>query len=482
MWNKKSPSYKSILRKHAASVAKAVFDSPLPTLTSDEIPADALVLDSHTFKDLEIFNTESCGQCLFDLYDQTVTQGGSSTLRQRMAFPFSDARKISRTQESICFILEHRECFNKVPFYIVGRVVKYQKDPLMFVTHHNQFDFTIGALSLKFSDSHHYHRIVRGVQYTCLLVRSLREYLKIVEVASPKGELASLCEEMKQLLFQSGLNKVPDTEVRDASLWKVLRLDQIFRIHEKNSIERLVQLIYETDALISMTDATKKYGYVIPKILTGETSVHARGLVHPQIKNAVPNDIELDQNERLLFLTGPNMAGKTTYLRAIATALYLGHLGMGVPAESFSFVPVQRLFSSITVTDDVHTGTSYFLAEVQRIKAVASAIADGFRVVAIMDEPFKGTNVKDAFEASLAVMKRVESKFNCLFLFSSHLIELGERFEASTNIKKCFFEARETEGKLKFDYALYPGVSSQRLGMRVLLEEGVFELLDKEGD
>ena len=79
------------------------------------------------------------------------------------------------------------------------------------------------------------------------------------------------------------------------------------------------------------------------------------------------------------------MAGKTTYLRAAATALYLGHLGMGVPAQSFSFVPVQRLVSSITVTDDVHTGTSYYLAEVQRIKSIASAVAEGFQVVAIME-------------------------------------------------------------------------------------------------
>ena len=89
------------------------------------------------------------------------------------------------------------------------------------------------------------------------------------------------------------------------------------------------------------------------------------------------------------------------------------------------------------------------------------------------------TNVKDAFEASFAVMKRLESKFDCLFLFSSHLIELGESFESSGNIKKCYFEAQESEGTLQFDYTLHVGVSSQRLGMRVLDEEGVFELLDQ---
>ncbi|MBT8147989.1 MAG: hypothetical protein KJN90_14115, partial [Gammaproteobacteria bacterium] len=468
----------SILRKHAASAAKAAAAEPVPMPDVEAAPEDTLVLDPHTLKDLEVFNTESCGKSLFEFYDQTVTQGGSFALRQRMAFPFADAHRIRQTQQSVSFIRANRGVFSKIPFYIVGRVVKYQKDPLMFVTHKNQFDFTLGALSLKFGDPHHYHRIVRGVQYSCLLIRALREFLDQHELTNGEGEIATVCEEMQQLLSKTGLCKVPEFEVGDASLLKMLRLDQIFRIHEKNSIERLVALIFQIDSLLSMTDATVKNCYVIPEILDGDTRMQARGLVHPQVECAVSNDLRLDQNQSLLFLTGPNMAGKTTYLRAAATALYLGHLGMGVPAESFSFVPVQRLFSSITVTDDVHTGTSYYLAEVQRIKSIASAVAEGFRVVAIMDEPFKGTNVKDAFEASLAVMKRLESKSDCLFLFSSHLIELGEHFETSTRIKKCYFEARETEGRLQFDYVLNPGVSSQRLGMRVLSEEGVFELLD----
>lgn len=479
-----------MLRKHAASVEASSAEATrsrqagsklsMPAFPSGRLPDDRLILDPHTLKDLEVFNSESLGKSLFDLYNQTVTQGGSATLRQRMAFPYADAQKIRQAQYSVAFIQKHRELFSRIPFYIVGRVVKYQKDPLMFVTHKNQFDFTIGALSLKISDPHHYHRIVRGVQYTSLLVRALRDFLQQDEIEESKGELAFLCEELGQVLEQPGLRKVPEREIGDASLWKILRLDQVFRIDEKSSVERLIQIIYEIDALISMADATEKQGYVMPEVLAGDTSVEAKGLVHPQVSDAVSNDIRLNQSERLLFLTGPNMAGKTTYLRAVATALYLGHLGMGVPAQKFSFVPVQRLFSSITVTDDVHTGTSYYLAEVQRIKAVATAVAEGVRVIAIMDEPFKGTNVKDAFEASLAVMKRLETKYNCLFLISSHLIELGDRFESSGNIKKCFFEARESEGKLEFDYSLNAGVSSQRLGMRVLREQGVFELLDED--
>ena len=121
---------------------------------------------------------------------------------------------------------------------------------------------------------------------------------------------------------------------------------------------------------------------------------------------------------------------------------------------------------------------SFFRAEGLRIKAIAQALADGYRVIALMDEPFKGTNVKDAFDASRAVMERFASKANCLFMFSSHLIELSEQLGGLDQVDCRNFEAQENAGKLSFEYVLRAGVSSQRLGMRVLHEEGIFELLD----
>jgi DNA mismatch repair ATPase MutS len=151
---------------------------------------------------------------------------------------------------------------------------------------------------------------------------------------------------------------------------------------------------------------------------------------------------------------------------------------MGVPATRFKFTPAQHLFSAISLSDDLHNGVSYFRAEALRAKAVAQAIADGNRVVALLDEPFKGTNVKDALDASLAILQRFASKEDCLFLFSSHLIELSDGLTNTQQIACRYFAADESEGKLRFDYRLRNGVSNQRLGMRVLREEGVFDLLD----
>ena len=165
-----------------------------------------------------------------------------------------------------------------------------------------------------------------------------------------------------------------------------------------------------------------------------------------------------------------------TYLRACGTAIYLAHLGMGVPAKSFRFSPREPV-QAITMSDNVRKGVSFFPAEALRVKTIAHAVARSRRVVALMDEPFKGTNVKDALDASRAVLVRLAGNQGCVFLVSSHLIELGGDVLATGRVDCRRFEAHEQAGRLQFDYLLRPGVSTQRLGVRVLEEEGVFDLL-----
>lgn len=442
------------------------------------LDADILVLDAHTQKDLEIFGSDTGGSSLFQFCNLTNTSGSANALRRRMELPWSSASRIRATQESLSFITAHRQVFTMLPEYLAQRARQYLHDILPIVPMQNMLEFGVRAFSLRANESSHYFRIALGVQGACGLIRSLRRFLQHAELASPVGELASLFEEINELLARPRLAGLPEKRVGNW-VWKILRLDQIFRIHETKEMDRLVQLVCEIGALIAMADVTRKHGFVLPSIAQGPLHVHAEGLVHPFVQHAVANPVELDQENRVLFLTGPNMAGKTTYIRAFATALYFAQLGMGVPARSFRFVPTQRLFSSISLSDDLRNGISYFHAEALRVKAVSLAVAEGYRVVALMDEPFKGTNVQDALEASLAIIGRFAAAQDCLFMFSSHLIELREELNAINEVDCSHFAAHEGEGRLRFDYLLRPGVSSQRLGMRVLHEEGVFELLDK---
>jgi DNA mismatch repair ATPase MutS len=442
-----------------------------------------MIMDAQTYRDLEIFEAEGGAQSVFDLCNVTRTDGGARALRARMKKPFSSPARIRAVQDSISAILDHRLAFERLPSDLVTTAVeKYVQGSLPLITSDNPFEFFVGALEVRFGEVRPWTRIVRGVQATSAMIRSLRRLLGSVEMRTAKGEVGALIEEMRTLVARPALAIVPDEERWDLPSWTILRIDHVLRHTERAAVERLLHLLFEVDALVAMAEVVQRFELAMPEMMDGPLAIEAEGVSHPFIKDAVANPVRLDQNRRMLFLTGPNMAGKTTYLRACGIALYLAHLGMGVPARSFRFSPCQRLFSSITVHDNVRSGVSFFRAEALRVKQIAQAVTDGYRVVAFMDEPFKGTNVKDALDASRAILERFAARVGSLFLVSSHLIELGEQMIATGQVDCRHFEAGEQEGRLRFEYVLRPGVSTQRLGMRVLREEGIFALLDGTGN
>ncbi|WP_299594586.1 hypothetical protein [uncultured Microbulbifer sp.] len=442
---------------------------------------DILGVDAHTFKDLEIFESDTGDASLFDFCNRTRSLGGAAVLRRRMQNPWARAEYIEATQLAVRFIAEQRAVFKEMPsIYAVEGTQDYLQEILPNLDFRNRLEFILGSFQTWANQDSHYFSIVRGAQAACRLIRALRRFLEIPQLNRVPGELGPLLQQLRALLSRPNFRMVPDFDVGGWGVWRMLKLDQMLRIKEKDTLSRLMALNYELEALVSMADANSEHGFVLPKIGDGPLQVTAEGLYHPYLTDPIANPATLNQQRRILFLTGPNMAGKTTYLRAFATALYLAHLGMGVPARAFQFVPMQWLFSSISLTDDLRRGVSYFRAEALRVKAVAEAVARGDRVLALMDEPFKGTNVKDAFEASLAILERFSIRENCLFMFSSHQIELSGHLHRLHNQVDCrYFEAVEAEDRLRFDYKLRSGISDQRLGMRVLREEGVFALLDE---
>jgi DNA mismatch repair ATPase MutS len=443
---------------------------------------DVVEVDEGTLGDLEVFRAGDGGLSLFDLCNQTRTLGGAKVLRSRMRRPWRNPERIRRVQESLRHMQAHRGAFEGLPGDgATEGVDRYFHSGLPLLTTKNRVEFVVESLEVRFGETHRYWRIREGVWRTAGMVYALQRMVARPELAQAPGELGPWLEEMRALLARPVFGQLPREGDREMPCWRLLGIDRLLRLDERVVIERLLRLIFEMDALLSMADAMTRYDFVLPELVEGPLSVDADGLFLPFVKDPVRNPLQLDQQRRLLFLTGPNMAGKTTYLRACGTALYLAHLGMGVPASRFRFTPCDSFFSAITTTDNVRAGVSYFRAEALRVKAIAEAVSAGRRVIALMDEPFKGTNVKDALDASRAVLVRLAEKPDCLFMVSSHLIELGAAMDESGQVDCRRFEAAEEGGRLEFDYVLRLGVSTQRLGVRVLAEEGVFQLLDSAG-
>ena len=173
------------------------------------------------------------------------------------------------------------------------------------------------------------------------------------------------------------------------------------------------------------------------------------------------------------------MAGKSTFIKAVGAAVFLAHTGMGVPAKSMNLSLFDGLLSNINVVDNISKGESYFYNEVQRIKKTIIKINDGRKWLILIDELFKGTNIKDAMKCSTVVIEGLIKIKNTLFILSTHLYEIGEELKNYPNIDFKYFETIVSDDQLIFNYNLKNGVSNDRLGYLILKREKVLELLDK---
>ena len=228
----------------------------------------------------------------------------------------------------------------------------------------------------------------------------------------------------------------------------------------------------------SLAAATRDRGWTYPQ---PSTRLVVTGLRHPFLEaggSAVANDLRLEDVTRVCVVTGPNMAGKSTFLRAIAMAVLLAHAGCGVPATALEFPVVATIFSSVQITDDLDAGESFYLAEVRRIRALAEALHEHRSMLAVLDEPFRGTNVHDAAEASLGVVSRLVAHPQALVFVATHVAEVTDGLRDDPRVQFLHFSADVSGDRPIFDYTVRAGVSTQRLGMTLLRQERVLDLLE----
>ena len=234
------------------------------------------------------------------------------------------------------------------------------------------------------------------------------------------------------------------------------------------------------DAWYSMAMAVKTYNLHFPSFIESEQPYFkAEGLYHVLLQTPVAYDLVMNPEENFVFLTGANMAGKSTLIKAVGSSVFLAHIGMGVPAKTMELTLFDGLLSNINVSDNIAKGESYFFNEVQRIKNTIYMINNGKKWLVLIDELFKGTNVQDAMKCSLTVIKGLIKIHNSLFILSTHLYEIGEELKNYPNISFKYFETTVTEEQLEFSYQLKEGISNDRIGYVILKREKVVEMLEK---
>ena len=148
-----------------------------------------------------------------------------------------------------------------------------------------------------------------------------------------------------------------------------------------------------------------------------------------------------------------------------------------VPASRFELTYFDRLFTSITISDNILTGYSFFFSEVVRIKELGTHLNRQEKVCVIFDELFRGTNVTDAFDATVLIIEKLVQWETSIFVISSHLLEVWNEINHFKNIQSLYFESFIEDEEPVFTYKLLPGVSNMRLGLKIIQKEKLTELL-----
>jgi DNA mismatch repair ATPase MutS len=268
---------------------------------------------------------------------------------------------------------------------------------------------------------------------------------------------------------------------RPLSVGALVFWDHLLKSSLQKEMKEVLRFIDELDVNIAVSHTARSRGFIYSMALPATENVFsANGLYHPCLNQAVGNPIQLDKENNVLFLTGANMAGKSTLMKSIGIGFYPAHMGFPVAATQLSFSVRQGLYSSINVADNISLGYSHFYAEVVRVKQAALAVASGKKLLLMFDELFKGTNVKDAYDGTLAVTEAFGAYDDCLFIVSTHIIEVGEALKQNRHIRFVYLPTVMEGSRPRYTYQLKEGITEDRQGMMIIKNEGILELLNSQ--
>ncbi|MFT9093487.1 MAG: DNA mismatch repair protein MutS, partial [Gluconacetobacter sp.] len=193
----------------------------------------------------------------------------------------------------------------------------------------------------------------------------------------------------------------------------------------------------------------------------------------PRSERFTPNDCVLDPAQRVMLLTGPNMAGKSTFLRQNALAVILAQAGLPVPAKAARIGIVDRLFSRVGASDDLARGRSTFMVEMTETAAILNLA--GPRSLVVVDEIGRGTSTLDGLAIAWAVLEAMHSTLRCRSIFATHFHELAELAESLPRLSPHTMSVREWKGQVVFQHEVVPGSARRSWGVHVARLAGVPE-------
>ncbi len=280
-----------------------------------------------------------------------------------------------------------------------------------------------------------------------------------------------IIEELKQ-----HEDKVLNSKSRALALEKQL-WEELFDLlmPHLEQLQQLAASVAQLDVLQNLAERAENLEYCRPTLVQ-EAGIHIQGGRHPVVERVmnepfIANPIELNPQRRMLIITGPNMGGKSTYMRQTALIALMAHIGSYVPAESASIGPLDRIFTRIGASDDLASGRSTFMVEMTE---TANILHNATRnSLVLMDEIGRGTSTYDGLSLAWASAEWLAKEIGAMTLFATHYFELTELPDVLPHLANVHLDAVEHGDGIAFMHAVQEGAASKSYGLAVAGLAGV---------
>ncbi len=438
----------------------------------------AMEIDKTTLADLAILNVEE-EFSVFNKLNFCRTVGGKQKMLANFTTPLSGIEQIQGIQQTLqCIIAGEAGWPQQISNGSVMVVEKFYGATIDEIPEHPS---AAGALAYKIFHGPDFSFVRYSTEHAFDFIKGMQQMVtRFLSDGSPLP-LKKILGEVAAMLEKEQFKKLPGYQKsKEMPPAMQLELGHFLRYRYKQNMLSLLEMYYQLDAWYGMAMAVKHLKLVFPSFSNAKKPLlDIKGLYHILLPQPVAYDVRLFPEKNFLFLTGANMAGKSTFIKSIGTAVFLAHLGMGVPAQQMQLSVFDGLLSNINVVDNIAKGESYFYNEVQRIKSTVQKISDKRNWLILIDELFKGTNVQDAMKCSTAVIEGFVKIHNSSFVLSTHLYEISGPLKKYPNIIFNYFETSVENDQLVFNYHLKDGISNDRLGYLILKNEGVVDMLER---
>ena len=434
-------------------------------------------IDRQTINDLELFDKVKGEKSVFSLFNFTKSIGGKIRLEDMFSHPLTSIESIEKRLTNIEYFMTFdvgfdvdKECLDFVEYYLAQ-----QNAP----QHYSAAQSLFNALKYKIKPKNEYYIVQRGIRYLIVLLNELYDFSKQLE-DEKSNEYIQIFREAIRKKFEGTTLKATLKFKNRRKLYpqQFGKLDHCFRKTEISSVRQLLEFIYEVDVYKSVAFAANKFGFSLPVLNNTSGNFIAQDVYHPFLEHPVANDFEFINGKNICFITGPNMAGKSTFLKSISICVYLSHIGFPVPAKYLQTPLFGGLLTTINLSDNINKGYSHFYNEVLRVKFVAERLNQCGNIFIVFDELFRGTNVKDAYEASLSVITAFSKLNRGVFTISTHIIEIAKKLIDNQSIFFKYFDANLINETPEYNYKIKEGVTNARLGMYILKKEKVLETIE----